>query len=393
MTTNLKINPRSYVLTLVGYMTLTITMPIISDIAESLNLSINQIQLGISLLFLTFSISAISLASASDIFGTKTVLKYAQLISIIGLIIAGSSYNYLSLLIGFVLVGLGTGCYSSISRAILSRYANDENHMKRSFAILSACVILAPIIASFLAQAVAIISWRDVFYLTAFIEIMLFLYMLPILKFDALNATKLAKKEVFSGFKHIFSKWQFNINVLLVALIFSVYLGVMMENLHPLFTKEMHMDLKLYNIIFLLTSVCYLLGIFLYRKYAHVASKKRYRILSLILCILAVIYITFTNHSQINAAIALLFLCFVMGFIVPLSTGSAMASIFKGHGAAAATLTFTTSVVMSIWSFIQAHLTLSYFNFILLALWVTFMLVAILKVMLLINYKKHITTR
>ncbi|TNF69861.1 MAG: MFS transporter [Gammaproteobacteria bacterium] len=387
--TKLKINPRSYALTLVGYMTLTITMPLISDIAASLSLSISQIQLGISLLFLSFSISAISLASASDILGTKNVLKYAQLISIVGLIILGLSFNYISLLIGFILVGLGTGCYSSISRAILSRYAYDENHMKRSFAVLSACVILAPIIASFLAQIIAIISWRDVFYITALIEVLLFVYMLPILKFDALHATKLAKKEVFSGFKHIFSKGSFNLNVLLVALIFSVYLGVMMENLHPLFVHELKMNLNTFNIIFFLTSICYLIGIFTYRKFAHIATKKRYRLLSLLLCLIAIFYISITSHNQLNVAIALLFLCLVMGFIVPLSTGSAMAAIFKGHGAAAATLTFTTSVIMAIWSFIQAHLSISYFSFILLALWITFILVAILKFMLLINYKHH----
>ena len=162
-------------------------------------------------------------------------------------------------------------------------------------------------------------------------------------------------------------------------MVFSVYLGVITENVQPLMLLELHISDHLFNIIFVLISVCYLIGIFIYRSYADIASKMHYRLIALLAAFLCVIYLSFASFNVLNIAISLLVLCLIMGFIVPLSTGSAMAVIEFGHGTAAATLTFSVSMIMAIWSFIQAHSSFSIYHFLMLSLWVTFIIVGIVK--------------
>ena len=90
---------------LVGYMTLTLALPLTGFMPRNLLITSHQFSYGIAILFLMFSLSAISLSSIADLFGSFRVLKFAQPFSIAGLVIIALSYNYWMFYIGFFLMG------------------------------------------------------------------------------------------------------------------------------------------------------------------------------------------------------------------------------------------------------------------------------------------------
>ncbi|WP_231138805.1 hypothetical protein [Francisella orientalis] len=59
-------------------------------------------------------------------------------------------------------------------------------------------------------------------------------------------------------------------------------------------------------------------------------------------------------------------ICYFLGFFIPMATGAAMSNITKGHGTAAAMITFSVALCMSIWGFLKAHfkyVKLSFYTF------------------------------
>lgn len=169
-------NLLAYFLTYVGYMTLTISMTLTPSLASNLYLSDYVTQIAMSLSFFMFSVSAILFATLSDVFTAKRVLLFSQSLSIFGLVCIGLSDSIYTVYIGFVSLGLGTGCYSSIARALISRNADNNSQMKKAYSVLSVMIIVAPIVSTYLALLLIPISWRAAYFCMATIEVVLFIF-------------------------------------------------------------------------------------------------------------------------------------------------------------------------------------------------------------------------
>ncbi|MED7819517.1 MULTISPECIES: MFS transporter [unclassified Francisella] len=373
-------NLLAYFLTYVGYMTLTISMPLISTLSASLDISEDEAQLAMSLSFFMFSLSAILFATLSDIFTAKKVLFLSQSLSITGLVILGIANNIHILYIGFVCLGLGTGCYSSIARALISRNADDITQMKKAYAILSITIIVAPIVSTYLVLCLIPISWRLAYFTMALIEVVLFIFSINILRIDAQNQILIPVSEILYGFVHALSKPRYLLNVMIAALLFSFYLGVLMSSYKGLLVDELDVSINVFTVIFLLASVFYILGILSFRMKADAVHKKRYRLGVLVLAFIFIILYSFLKVSLYSTVISLQLICYFLGFFVPLATGAAMSDITKNHGTAAAMVTFSVGFCMSIWGFVKAHVEMSNYHLILLALWVCFGLALLLKI-------------
>jgi MFS family permease len=375
---NSNINITAYLLTFIGYMTLTLSLTLTSYLASALNLTEGATEVGISLSFFTFSLSAIFFATLSDIFTAKRVLLVSQIISISGLLTLGFTQHSTTMYAGFFLLGLGTGCYSSISRALISRNTLDKTHMKRSFAVLSTCIILAPVMSSYLVLLMTNFSWRAAYIAMAILEISLLSYSYSSLKIDAKHQVLIAKKKILTGFTHALSQRSYVINVIIAAAMFSFFLGVLMSAFRGLVADDLELNVKQFSLLFLICSISYIAGIFTFRFKANSSHKKRYNFgILAIIFILVIIYSIFT--PSIYTLLTIYFICFFTGFLVPAATGNAMTDISKGHGSAAAMLTFSVAFFMAIWEFIRAHSSMSDYHFILMALWVTFIATFILK--------------
>lgn len=175
-------------------------------------------------------------------------------------------------------MGLGTGCYSSIARALISRNADDATQMKKAYAILSIMIIVAPIVSTYLVLCVIPVSWRLAYFIMAIIEIALFIFSINILRIDAQNQVLIPASEILSGFVHALSKPRYLLNVMIAAILFSFYLGVLMSSYRGLLVDELSVSINVFTVIFLLASVFYILGIISFRMKASSAHKKRYRL-------------------------------------------------------------------------------------------------------------------
>jgi MFS family permease len=375
-----KVNMLAYLLSYVGFMTLTLSMSLTPILANTIHVDHSVIQIAMSLSFFMFSMSAVIFATLSDIFTARKVLVVAQCVSITGLILLSICHDVYSMYMGFVMLGIGTGCYASISRAIISRNATDKTHMKRAFAVMSCCIIIAPVISTYLALVFIPISWRMAYVIMAIIEISLMLYSLPTLRTDAKKQVLILKTDILSGFKHALSQPTYVLNIITVAVLFSFYLGVLMSSFKGLIIDDFKLPISYFTVLFLAASLIYILGIFSYRYKSQVSYKKRYNLGILLIIFIATVYYTFAQTTAIHIIPPLHIICYLIGFLAPLATGNAMATISKGHGSAAAMVTFAVSFCMAIWEYLRAHLQLSDYNFILLALWVTLGMVTTLKI-------------
>ena len=352
-------------------MTLTLSLSLVATISSTLNLTITEVLQALSALFLAYSLSAILLASASDVLGSFKVLTIAQCISMLGLLTIAIAHNEMILYLGFLLTGIGTGPYASIARAFISRYAANNIELKKAYAFLSISLVIAPLLGAFIAQISLIFNWRLAYFMMFFIEFLVFLMMRPMLTHDKLTQQLISWQKILDNFAYIFRCKTYLLNLPILSLCFAFYIQVIMTNIHILLTQNFDINTFAYNVILILITICYIIGILCFRRLAHLAHRPHYRIS--ILCFFSIISLVFSllPMTMLNTVICIMLLCFCAGFLVPLSTGSAMQQINKAHGSAAASISFSVTFTISVWTFVQAHMHLSTYHFILFALWLT----------------------
>ncbi|MBK2123877.1 MFS transporter [Fangia hongkongensis] len=365
------INFTANILTLVGYMTLTLSLSLTSDVARHLSLSHSAVLSAISALFMIYSISAIILASASDVIGASKVLNVVQVISIIGLVIVSLAQNLGMLYLGFILMGIGTGPYASIARSFVSRHAINALQMKKSYSLLSICIVVAPLLSSLMARTLATESWRLAYIAMAVIELALLISCRGVLLYDKSSQKLIKLNTIIKNFAYIFSARGYAINLIMLVFVFSFYIQIIMANASGLLQGTLNMTAVAFNIVLCLITLFYILGILSYRRMTEVAHRIVYRFILLALFVIFAVLFSTLPYSALYLSIALILLSFCAGYIAPLSTGSAMLYIERGHGSAAAAVSFTVTFGVSVWTFIQAHLAWDVYDFMLLGLWVT----------------------
>jgi MFS transporter, DHA1 family, 2-module integral membrane pump EmrD len=196
----------AYLLVFVGYMTLTLSLPLVGMKHASLPGTTADLRYGLSLLFLMFSVSAISLSRLADIVGARRVLAFAQPVSIIGLLIVAASTHVWIMYLGFFLMGAGTGCYSSIARLIISKHTGSATSMRKAFALFSIWVMVAPLCSMHLMIAFAHMHWRLGYVAMAVIELALLVLVACILKKRAIQKDSMHLAPILKGYGYCLMK-------------------------------------------------------------------------------------------------------------------------------------------------------------------------------------------
>ncbi|WP_299492069.1 MFS transporter [uncultured Shewanella sp.] len=357
----------AYALCFIGYMTLMLSPPLSHAISTSLGLSTNRVHSGIGLIFLLFSLSAILLSTLSDILGVKKVLKIAQLTSICGLLVTGSADSEITFYLGCILIGSGTGSYSAIARAIVLRHSHNNEEMKHSFSHFSMYIIIAPVVASYLSRAMLDLNWRWAYYFMACIEVVLFFSALFILSRDKKPQQLIALKNILSHFKYCLSQKQFVLNCAAIGISFTLFMQVILTNIHLVLSDIKVISDIHYNLFLLGISIIYIGGILTYRHYIHLSHQAYMKIAALLLLSVSIAGIIFSHNNLLYMMISIYIMCFSLGFFIPLSTGAAMIYINKAQGIASALFTFAFALTSSIFSFIEAHSQLSSYQYMLSA--------------------------
>lgn len=371
------IRPLSYLLVLIAYMTLTLSLTLVHVVSIKLDLPINVVQFGLGVAFVLFSVSAIVMTSLSEVFGSKKILMTAQLISIAGLVVFSMAHNAVVVMIGFVLLGFGTGCYSSSARSMLTQFAESKVMLGRSFAVLSATIILAPIFSSFMGRALTQINWRLAYLAMASIELFLLVYARYVLTEVDRYQHKVPFSEIKVAFTSVWTNNTFLIGMLKTGLLFSIYLSVIVALSESLFVGQLAKSVAYYNWVLLLFSCSYLVGVFLYRSsgsYGH-----RVGVQMSVLALLSVTAIVFSGSAKNSVLLtgSLIAFCFFLGFMVPAQTSQAMGALKKYHSVGAANVTFIMTLFMAFWSFVRSLEAVSPHHFMILAIWVSLICVLV----------------
>lgn len=349
----------AYALCFIGYMTLMVSPPLVLAISSSLPLSLTKVHSGIGLIFLLFSLSAIFLSTLSDIWGVKTILKIAQTTSISGLLLTGSANGEITFYLGCILIGSGTGSYSAIARAIVLRHSSDNNEMKHTFSHVSMYIIIAPVVASYLARFMLDFDWRWAYYFMALIEIILFITAFLILSGDKKPQTLIPINKIVQHFQYCLTQKQFVLNCLAIGISFTLFMQVILTNIHTALSNIEKISNTHYNLFLLGISAIYICGIVTYRHYIHLSHHPHVRIIALFLLILSIISLSYSYNNVLYMMLSIYGMCFSLGFFIPLSTGAAMVNIQQAQGIASALFTFSFALTSSLYAFIEAHTQLS----------------------------------
>lgn len=345
----------SYGLVLVAYMTLTLSMPLVGLSLPGTGYSSIAFEHGVSILFIMFSLSAILLSSYSDMVGAFYVLRFAQPCSILGLVLLGLSHSALMMYIGFFILGIGTGCYSSIARLLIAKYSATPLQLKNGFSYFSIIIMSAPLAAIHLMLAYMLCYWRYAYFTMAGIEFILMLFVLNMLSTQQTSSSNISWNNLVQGYLFCIKKPMFTINMLSVGVTTALIINVLFGHAHQLFVLQYHLSKHMFSMLMLALTLIYILGIIIFRllptNVPYIFIRFVATLSMLIACVL------FCNsHTQDMIIFSSCLLCLSVGILSPLTTTTGMAVINKNHGAGAALFTFSFALLSGIWSYIHALL-------------------------------------
>ena len=203
-------------------------MPALSYLADEFGVTNpNDRQLVISVIFLGQALGQIFFGPLSDKIGRKKAIYIGYVLFAAGSILSFFSTNFMMMLTGRILQGLGVSAPRGVILALVrDRYEGSQ--MARIMSFVMTVFILVPIIAPSFGQGViAIAGWRHIFSITflfATMTITWFALRIP----ETLapeNAAPFSLKRIFTSIKQIFSIRSAIGYTLASGLVYGVFVG------------------------------------------------------------------------------------------------------------------------------------------------------------------------
>lgn len=360
-----------YAIFFVAYLTLSSTAPILMMISHKSHISMTDLQLGVSLLFFFFSVSSIALGPISDFLGRRNVLLVAQTVSLIGLAICSFSDSFYTFSLGLIVIGLGTGAFSVVSRSIVNHAIKDHHLLFKAYTTFSVLVIAGPIVATKMSIEMAQhMNWHFIYGVLAILDICVlaatYLYTHEpdkSFKPSKVHLRGIAEQFLYCGKNPLFMK-----NAILVGLFFSIVLGLFLGFGPEVFIKQFHVSTSEYSNIALLICIAYLVGNMISK---HVGARMVKRHLKFVaFALVAISTLILNTHMTLNYSIATFIAIGVgSGMLGPMGTHGGMKVLDKHFGTAAAMFTALFSIFSAVWSYLHAMLDINALTLISIILW------------------------
>ena len=258
-----RITVLSYFMVLIGYMTITLSLPLAGLRLDGLSSTV--FQYGVALSFFMFSVSAIVLSRLTDFLGAYTVLKFAQSISILGLILLACFHNAIIVLGAFFLLGLGTGCYSSISRSLIAQHTRTAEQMRKRFANFSLIFMTGPLISARISLSFVGSKWHMAYWIMAAIEVLLLVGVWFVLHGMVAQTQTIRMKTIWQGYAYCLAKRQYWTNMIIVGVVVALIINVLAGNALQLFNQQYHFSSTRISLALPAVIITYLIGIVLFR--------------------------------------------------------------------------------------------------------------------------------
>jgi MFS family permease len=249
---------------------------------------------------------------------------------------------------------------------MISRHALSFTVIKQAFSIISILVIVAPMLSSYLAMAMNHFHWRLAFAMMAIIEVFTLIYAMRILKHEDTSYRYTTISALLLGFVDCIKQKYYFLNMLIVGIGLSIFMQIFMGNIHALL---IHQSTFLLSVTIFVMNFAYIAGILFFRHGPHFFAENKIR--AFLLALFFFITLIFSWSSYLFLSLGSIFcICFIVGFLVPLSTTNGMSVIKKNHGAASGLFTFSFACISSLFAGVQAQTGIPPHLFMSLGLWI-----------------------
>ncbi len=173
------------------------------------------------------AVSQLFYGPLSDRFGRKPIIVFALCVCIIGNVVSVIATTAWVLLFSRLIVGLGAGGCTVISRVILRDTFHDRHHLTRAFAYFAMASTIspafAPMIGGFLQTH---FPWQSNFIFLNVITLMMLIAILILFTETIQNKLSHLNSKLFlQGYKTVLSNRQFLVYSVMSALTFSITIG------------------------------------------------------------------------------------------------------------------------------------------------------------------------
>ncbi|CAH0541047.1 MFS transporter [Vibrio marisflavi] len=371
MNTNSRFIYTIYAIFFVAYLTLSSTAPILLTISQKSHISMTDLQLGVSLLFFFFSVSSIVLGPVSDFVGRRNVLLIAQSVSFIGLVLCAFSDSFYTFTFGLIIIGLGTGAFSVVSRSIVNHAIKDHHLLFKAYTSFSVLVIAGPIVATKMSIEMAqFLNWHLIYAVLAVLVLCVLFstYKNTHEPDKAFKPSRVNVKGITEQFLYCAKNPLFMKNAILVGLFFSVILGLFLGFGPEIFIKRFHVSTSDYSNIALFICIAYLVGNMISK---HIGSRVDKRHLKFVaFAVVAMATLILSTHNSLDYTVGTFFTIGVgAGMLGPMGTHGGMKVLDKHFGTAAAMFTALFSIFSALWSYLHAVLNIDALTLITVILW------------------------
>ena len=360
-----------YAIFFIAYLTLSSTAPILLMISQKSQMSMTELQLGVSLLFFFFSVSSIVLGPVSDFLGRRRVLLIAQSVSLMGLLVCLFSDSFYTFAFGLVIIGLGTGAFSVVSRSIVNHAIKDPHLLFKAYTTFSVLVIAGPIVATKLSIDMAQhLNWHLIYGVLAILVACLLLstYLNAHEPDKSFTPSRVNVKGISEQFLYCAKNPLFMKNAILVGLFFSVILGLFLGFAPEVFIKRFHVSTSDYANIALFICVSYFVGNMVSKYIGSRMVKRHLKFVAFALVAIATLILN--SHMTLNYTIGTFIAIGIgAGMLGPMGTHGGMKVLDKHFGTAAAMFTAFFSIFSAIWSYLHAVLNMNALTLISIILW------------------------
>lgn len=331
------------VLLMAGQMGETLYLPAMPTIVLALDAPMGAVQFLLSAFLLSFGAAQFIYGPLSDYYGRRPVMLVCLGIFLMGSIVATCAHTITVLIAGMFIMGTGIGCAGLMCRTVIRDLYSDEASLSQATAIMSAAVVIMPIVAPVLGAYLLVhIGWRANF--AVFLIVGVPLTLLSYYAFQETNRyvrqTPLSFHNIYQNYAVIFKHPVFIGNTLCGCLNIGALMAY--EVGAPfLFQVRLGLSPTYYAWVSLIPVGGFLLGAFIAGHYRFQLNQAQMSHLgNRIACVAsALLFIpVFTEVSILGVIAPMTLLLVGSGILFSSTTAAAMAPFARLAGVAGATL-------------------------------------------------------
>lgn len=321
-------------------------LPAFTDIAESLRVSLGEVQISLSIFLAGFAVGQLFWGPLSDLYGRKRPILIAMFLFTISSFSAIFAFNIEQLWVIRFLQAFGGCAGVVIGRAAVNDLFDTEERRTRIFSLLVIISGIAPIIAPTLGNLLLKQwHWHGVFYsvgLLGILTMILVAWFLPSTGATPLPAQTFSAKEVIKGYIRVTKNWPYMAYSIIGCMAYGS-LMIYVSNAPFLIMKKGMFSGDTFSIIFAINAIGLMIGTYAInylQKFMTLRELVRYTV-AVQLIINLLLFAAALYDAPVSLILVLIFLNLLpVGLLLPATTSLGLSWFTDDSGTASAFMGF-----------------------------------------------------